>query len=82
MTNAVCGCRTEADPTWYEMRGESTWPEQAWRDPRVFADPAGDGYHSGKVVRLRDGRFALMGFVDVMDGQVVGEISDPQPVGL
>ena len=24
------------------MRGESTWPEQAWRDPWVLADPAGD----------------------------------------
>lgn len=179
----------EADPTWYEMRGESTWPEQAWRDPWVFADPAGDGYHalicargrtgpadargvighavspdlltwevrpplvspsgfghmevpqvvpvgdsailvfstdettlsvarrlgqpatgtyicpgpgllgpfvapetvplprysplySGKVVRQRDGRLALMGFVNIVDGQFVGEISDPQPIDL
>ena len=177
----------EADPTWYEMRGESTWPDQAWRDPWVFADPAGDGYHalicartrvgpedargvighavspdllswevrpplvspsgfghlevpqvlldgdsavlvfstddstvaagrrsgepatgtyvcrgpgllgpfavpetvpllrrsplySGKLVRRRDGRLALMGFVNVVDGAFVGEISDPQPI--
>lgn len=176
----------EADPTWYEMLGDSTWHDQAWRDPWVFADPTGDGYHalicarsrigptdargvighavspdmltwevrpplispsgfghmevpqvawagdsallvfsthdrtlsvarqsgppatgtyvchgpgllgpfavpetvplhrrsplySGKLVRQRDGRLALMGFVDMVDGAFVGEISDPLP---
>lgn len=182
----------EADPTWYELLGESPWHDQAWRDPWVFADPAGDGYHalicarsrlgppeargvlghaispdlltwevrpplvspngfgqmevpqvvrtddsaillfstfaehvssarqqgqgrpaetgtyvcrgpgllgpfavpetvplrprsslySGKLVRQRDGRLALMGFVDVVNGEFVGEISDPLPIDL
>lgn len=179
----------EADPTWYEMLGDSTWPDQAWRDPWVFADPAGDGYHalicarnrigpvdargvighavspdmltwevrpplispsgfghmevpqvvwagdsallvfstddstlsvarrsgqpatgtyicrgpgllgpfavpetvplrrhsalySGKLVRRRDERLALMGFVNMVDGEFVGEISDPLPIDL
>lgn len=179
----------EADPTWYEMLGDSTWHDQAWRDPWVVADPAGDGYHAlicarsrigppdargvighavspdlltwevrpplvspsgfghmevpqvvptgdsavlvfstddstlsvarqsgrpatgtyicrgpgllgpfavpesvpirrqsslyaGKLVRQRDGRLALMGFVNVVDGAFVGEISDPLPIEL
>jgi sucrose-6-phosphate hydrolase SacC (GH32 family) len=179
----------DADPTWYEMLGDSPWHDQAWRDPWVLADPSGDGYHalicarnrigptdargvighavsadlltwevrpplvspsgfghmevpqvvltgdsavlvfstdvstvsvarradqsatgtyicrgsgllgpfavpesvpfrqrsslySGKLVRQRDGRLALMGFVNVVDGAFVGEISDPQPIEL
>ena len=35
----------EADPRWYERLGGSWWPNEAWRDPWVFADPAGDGWH-------------------------------------
>jgi len=179
----------EADPRWYELLGDSTWHDQAWRDPWVFADPDGNGYHalicarsrngpvdargvighavspdllewevrpplvspsgfghmevpqvlwagrsavlvfsthdstlalarqtgepatgtyicrgpgllgpfaapetvplrrrsalySGKLVTLRDGRLALMGFVDIVDGSFVGEISDPVPIEL
>ena len=26
-----------ADPRWYETLGTSSWPEEAWRDPWVFA---------------------------------------------
>lgn len=36
---------TAADPTWYETLGDSSWPEEAWRDPWVFPDPAGGGWH-------------------------------------
>jgi beta-fructofuranosidase len=35
----------EADGRWYEKLGTSTWPDEAWRDPWVFPDPAGDGWH-------------------------------------
>jgi beta-fructofuranosidase len=35
----------QADPRWYEQLGGSSWPNEAWRDPWVFADPAGDGWH-------------------------------------
>jgi beta-fructofuranosidase len=35
----------EADPRWYEMLDRSIWYDQAWRDPWVFRDPDGDGWH-------------------------------------
>ena len=41
----VTGTVVSADPRWYERLGDSTWPEEAWRDPWVFADPGGDGWH-------------------------------------
>jgi beta-fructofuranosidase len=34
-----------ADPEHYEKLGDSEWPEEAWRDPWVYRDPAGDGWH-------------------------------------
>lgn len=34
-----------ADPEWYETLDDGTWREEAWRDPWVFADPHGDGWH-------------------------------------
>lgn len=34
-----------ADPRWYETLGTSSWPEEAWRDPWVFANSAGNGWH-------------------------------------
>ena len=35
----------EADPRWYEQVGDSTWGDEAWRDPWVLADPATGGWH-------------------------------------
>lgn len=34
-----------ADPKHYEKFGDSDWPEEAWRDPWVFEDPSGTGWH-------------------------------------
>lgn len=34
-----------ADGEHYEKLGETAWPEEAWRDPWVFRDAAGDGWH-------------------------------------
>jgi beta-fructofuranosidase len=46
----------EADPTWYEVLDDgSAWHDQAWRDPWVFADPTGDGYHALICARSRFG---------------------------
>jgi len=35
----------EPDPRWYETLDLSHWYEQAWRDPWVYPDPYGDGWH-------------------------------------
>lgn len=41
----VPGAVLTADPAWYEALGDSSWPELAWRDPWVFRDPNGEGWH-------------------------------------
>jgi len=38
------GVVAEADPRWYEEL-DGGWNDWAFRDPWVFADPAGDGWH-------------------------------------
>lgn len=53
-----------ADPRWYETLGSSAWPEEAWRDPWVFADPSGDGWHMLVTARARSG--------DELDRGVIG----------
>jgi beta-fructofuranosidase len=43
-----------ADDRWYErLSGE--WYEEAWRDPWVFADPGGDGWHMLITARVNHG---------------------------
>ncbi|MGN9812792.1 glycosyl hydrolase family 32 [Micromonospora sp. BQ11] len=39
----------------YERLGDSTWPDEAWRDPWVFADPDGDGWHMLVTARSNEG---------------------------
>jgi beta-fructofuranosidase len=51
------------DRRWYEVRGESTSGDEAWRDPWVFADPGGDGWHMLITARAGHGTFAERGVV-------------------
>lgn len=44
-----------ADAQWYETLGSSSWPEEAWRDPWVFADPSGNGWHMLITARANHG---------------------------
>ncbi len=44
-----------ADGRWYEKLGESPWPHEAWRDPWIFADPDGDGWHMVVTARAKSG---------------------------
>lgn len=46
---------TEADARWYEKLGDSAWPEEAWRDPWVYPDPDGDGWHMLVTARANSG---------------------------
>lgn len=45
----------EVDPQWYEVHRPSLWHDQAWRDPWVFADPNGDGWHMLLTARSKSG---------------------------
>ncbi len=44
----------EADARWYELLDLDVWHDQAWRDPWVFRDPAGDGWHMLVTARCND----------------------------
>ncbi len=43
-----------ADPRWYETLGEG-WPGENWRDPWVYPDRDGDGWHMLVTARARIG---------------------------
>jgi beta-fructofuranosidase len=47
----------EPDPRWYERLtdADADWPDEAWRDPWVFADDAGDGWHKLVTARANEG---------------------------
>ena len=45
----------EADSRWYERLHSSSWPEEAWRDPWVFPDPNGAGWHMLVTARANHG---------------------------
>ena len=45
-----------ADPRWYELLDHTAWREQAWRDPWVFRDPDGHGFHALITARAARGR--------------------------
>lgn len=45
-----------ADPRWYELLDLTAWREQAWRDPWVFRDPEGHGFHALLTARAARGR--------------------------
>lgn len=51
-----------ADPRWYETLGSSTWPEEAWRDPWVFADASGQ-WHMLLTARANRGDDAGRGVI-------------------
>jgi beta-fructofuranosidase len=73
-----------ADPAWYEKFGTSSWPEEAWRDPWVFADPAGNGWHMLVTARVNEGDDAGRGVVghaishDLATWRATPPLSEPQ----
>lgn len=46
----------EPDPRWYERLDLDLWIEETFRDPWVFADPGGDGFHMYYTARANHGR--------------------------
>ena len=47
------GSICNADARWYEVHSDGIWREEAWRDPWVFHDPDGEGYHM--LITARNG---------------------------
>ncbi|HXG39395.1 MAG TPA: hypothetical protein VNJ28_00500 [Candidatus Limnocylindrales bacterium] len=77
----------EADATWYErLDSEAGWPHEAWRDPWVVPDPAGDGYHALITARARSGPLAERGVIgharsaDLVEWEVRPPL--PSPAGF
>jgi beta-fructofuranosidase len=58
-----------ADERWYERLGDSSWPEEAWRDPWVYRDADGDGWHMLITARAKKGA--------VDDRGVIGHATSP-----
>lgn len=54
----------EADARWYEKFADGNWHDEAFRDPWVFEDPDGEGWHMLITARANHG--------DVVDRGVVG----------
>lgn len=44
-----------ADPRWYETLADAAWHDEAFRDPWVYPDPDGDGWHMLITARGRIG---------------------------
>ena len=53
----------EPDPQWYETLDPAQWYEQAWRDPWVYADPVGDGWHMLITARSNRGPSSSRGVI-------------------
>ena len=77
----------EADPAWYEMLDLRGWGEVAWRDPWVFRDPDGNGYHALITARVRSGPLDARGVIghavssDLVRWDVSPPISSPAGFG-
>ncbi len=52
-----------ADERWYEKLGTSSWTNEAWRDPWVFRDPCGNGWHMFVTARSCEGEVDGRGVV-------------------
>jgi len=78
----------EADPSIYEKLGDSAWHDEAWRDPYVFADPDGRGWHMLVTARARTGPVDGRGVIahatspDLSHWTTRGPITEPGSFGL
>ena len=67
----------------YESLSDGAWPDEAWRDPWVFADPSGHGWHMLVTARARSGASHDRGIVghawsaDLGDWKVLPPLSHP-----
>ena len=74
-----------ADPRWYEtLGGAAPWPDEHWRDPFVFADPDGNGWHLFITARANTGPLDNRGVIghaqssDLLNWDVQPPLSRPR----
>jgi beta-fructofuranosidase len=74
---------TAADPRWYEKYDGTAWFDEAWRDPWVYPDPDGDGWHMLITARAGHGPADDRGVVgharsaDLFHWEVQPPLSEP-----
>lgn len=72
-----------SDPRWYLQGVDPLGPDEAWRDPWVFRDPDGDGWHMLITARAKDGPADQRGVVgharsrNLIDWEVGPPLSEP-----
>lgn len=82
-TNPLC----VTDSRWYETYDPDAWYEEAWRDPWVFPDPQGRGYHMFITARERAGPPSSRGAIghatspDLLSWNVQPPVSTPRAYG-
>lgn len=78
----------EADARWYERAHSSPWNEETWRDPWVFRDPSGRGWHLLVTARATEGESFTRGVVghavspDLRTWEVQAPLSEPVDDGF
>ncbi len=78
---------TVADGQWYEQLNFDVWPDQAWRDPWVFADRDGNGFHMLVTARSNAGEPSTRGVIghatskDLFTWTVRPPLSEPSEFG-
>ena len=78
---------TVADKKWYEQLNFYDWPDQAWRDPWVFADSNGNGFHMLTTARSKAGDRLTRGVIghatskDLFTWNVQPPLSEPNEFG-
>lgn len=76
-----------ADDRWYERLDLGRWHDEAWRDPWIIADPAGDGYHALLTARVPDAPSWAAGVIgharspDLMSWEVQPPLTGPTGFG-
>lgn len=78
----------EAAAPWYETLASGDWHDEAFRDPWVFADPGGDGWHMLITARAPEGPVYGRGVVgharsaDLRSWELRPPLSDASPHGF
>jgi beta-fructofuranosidase len=73
----------ESEPRWYQQLADARGPDEAWRDPWVFSDPDGDGWHMLVTARARSGPADQRGVIgharsyDLVHWQALAPLSRP-----